>query len=136
MPKSITVREFFAQFPDDDACLSHLFTQRYGENVQCERCGEVGKFRKLSKIPAYTCNCGHHIHPMVGTPFGGARIPLQKWFYAMYLFTASCHGFPAKELQRQLGVSYETAWRMGHEIRKYLAKVDVDDQLGGHVEAR
>lgn len=132
---SITVQQFFAEFPNDDACLAHLFKQRYGESVKCERCGEVGKFRKLSKMPAYTCNCGHHIHPMVGTPFGGTRIPLQKWFYAVYLFTTSRHGVPAKELERQLGVSYETAWRMGHEIRKYLAKVDGDDQLSGHVEA-
>lgn len=135
MAQSITVQDFFAQFPDDDACLAHLFRQRYGDNVKCERCGEVGKFRKLSKMPAYTCNCGHHIHPMVGTPFGGTRVPLQKWFYALYLFTTSRHGVPAKELQRQLGVSYETAWRMGHEIRKYLAKIDGDDPLDGHVEA-
>jgi transposase len=135
MSDSVTIQQFFAQFPDDDACLAHLFKQRYGDNVVCERCGEVGKFRKLSKMPAYTCNCGNHIHPMVGTPFGRTRVPLQKWFYAMYLFTTSRHGVPAKELQRQLGVSYETAWRMGHEIRKYLAKVDGDDKLSGHVEA-
>ncbi len=132
---SITVQQFFAEFPNDDTCLAHLFKQRYGDNARCEPCGEVGKFRKLSKMPAYTCNCGHHIHPMVGTPFGGTRIPLQKWFYAMYLFTTSRHGVSAKELQRQLGISYETAWRMSHEIRKYLAKVDGDDKLSGHVEA-
>ena len=135
MAASITVRDFFTQFPDDDACLAHLFKQRYGENVKCERCGEVGKFRKLTNMPAYTCNCGNHIHPMVGTPFGRTRVPLQKWFYAMYLFTTSRHGVPAKELQRQLGVSYETAWRMGHELRKYIAKVDGDPTLSGHVEA-
>jgi|SRR5579864_2563328 len=135
MADSITVQDFFEQFPDDDACLAHLFKQRFGENVKCERCGEVGKFRKLANMPAYTCNCGNHIHPMVGTPFGGTRVPLQKWFYAMYLFTTSRHGVPAKELQRQLGVSYETAWRMGHELRKYIAKVDGDTPLSGHVEA-
>jgi transposase len=134
-PMSITVQEFFAQFPNDDACLEHLFKQRYGKNVKCDRCGEVGKFHKLSELPAYTCNCGHHIHPMVGTPFESTRVPLQKWFYAMYLFTTSRHGVPAKELQRQLGVSYEAAWRMGHEIRKYLARVDGDFPLSGHIEA-
>ena len=55
--------------------------------------------------------------------------------YAMYLFTTSRHGVPAKELQRQLGVTYKTAWRMGHELRKYMASVDGDPPLGGHVEA-
>jgi transposase-like protein len=52
----------------------------------------------------------------------------------MYLFTTSRHGVPAKELQRQLGVTYKTAWRMGHELRKYIAQVDGDSGLSGHVE--
>ena len=129
-----SVLKFMKQFPDDDACLEHLFKERFGKNPHCPKCGEVGKFRKLSKLPAYTCNCGHHIHPMVGTPFERSSTPLQKWFYAMYLFTTSRHGVPAKELQRQLGVTYKTAWRTGHEIRKYMAQVDGDDGLSGHVE--
>ena len=78
--------------------------------------------------------CGHHIHPMAGTPFERSRTPLQKWFYAMYLFTTSRHGVPAKELQRQLGVTYKCAWRMGHEIRKYMSDTDGNDGLSGHVE--
>jgi transposase-like protein len=122
-------------YPDDDACLEHLFKSRYGDNFECPRCHEMGKFHKLSKMPAYTCQCGEHIHPMVGTPFHKSHTPLQKWFYAMYLFTTTRHGVPAKELQRQLSVNYKTAWRMGHEIRKYLGLVDGDDQLSGHVEA-
>ncbi len=135
MAKSLTIQDFMRMFPDDDACLDHLFRLRYGASFKCPRCGEIGKFRKLSKMPAYTCQCGEHIHPMVGTPFGRTHIPLQKWFYAMYLFTTTRHGVPAKELQRQLSVNYKTAWRIGHELRKYLAFVDGDDQLSGHVEA-
>jgi transposase-like protein len=71
---------------------------------------------------------------MQGTPFENTRTPLQKWFYAMYLFTTTRHGVPAKELQRQLGVTYKTAWRMGHEIRKYMGTVDGDPHLHGHIE--
>ena len=129
-----TVLKFMQQFPDDDACLDHLFKTRFGEDPSCPKCGEIGKFRKLSKMPAYTCNCGHHTHPMVGTPFERSSTSLQKWFYAMYLFTTSRHGVPAKELQRQLGVTYKTAWRMGHEIRKYMGKVDGIPPMTDHVE--
>ncbi|MBI4005755.1 MAG: IS1595 family transposase [Gammaproteobacteria bacterium] len=68
---------------------------------------------------------------MAGTPFERSSTPLQKWFYAMYLFTTSRHGVPAKELQRQLGVTYKCAWRMGHEIRKYMTAVDGDGSYGG-----
>lgn len=135
MAKSFTVQDFMKQFPDDTACLDHLFETRFGKDVGCERCGEVGKFKRLAKLPAYTCNCGNHIHPMVGTPFERSSTPLQKWFYAMYLFTTSRHGVPAKELQRQLGVTYKTAWRIGHEIRKYMGIVDGDNSLSGIVEA-
>ncbi|MDZ4735552.1 MAG: IS1595 family transposase [Rhodospirillaceae bacterium] len=134
MAKSFTVQDFFKRFPTDDACLEHLFAVRYGSEPACPKCGEIGKFGRLAKLPAWTCNCGHHLHPMKGTPFERTHTPLQKWFYAMYLFTTSRHGVPAKELQRQLGVTYKTAWRIGHEIRKYMGKVDGDYGLGGHVE--
>jgi transposase len=136
MSKPISIQEFMQMFPDDDSCLEHLFTLRYGADFACPRCGLIGKFHKLSKMPAYSCQgCGDHIHPMVGTPFYNSHTPLQKWFYAMYLFTTTRHGVPAKELQRQLSVNYKTAWRMGHEIRKYLAFVDGDVPLSGHIEA-
>ena len=134
MSKPMPITEFMKLFPDDDACLEHLFKTRFGAEHECSRCGETGKFKKLSKMPAYTCQCGNHVHPMVGTPFHKSHTPLQKWFYAMYLFTTTRHGVPAKELQRQLSVNYKTAWRMGHEIRKYLAMVDGDEPLSGHVE--
>jgi len=130
-----SVLKFMEQFPSDNACLEHLFEIRYGKDAGCPRCGEIGKFKRLASRPAYTCNCGHHIYPMAGTPFQDSRTPLQKWFYAMYLFTTSRHGVPAKELQRQLSVTYKTAWRMGHEIRKYMASVDGDNSLSGTVEA-
>ena len=117
--------------------MAHLFNVRYGDDPACERCGEIGKFRKLAKLPAYTCNCGHHIHPMVGTPFQRSRTPLQKWYYAMFLFTTTRNGVSAKEIQRQLGVTYKCAWRIAHEIRKYMNWVDGDGPLGpfGIVEA-
>lgn len=135
-PKSLTLPEFFKLFPDDAACLAHLFKVRYGVRTVCPKCQRESKFSRVKKIPAFQCQwCGHHIHPMAGTAFMASRTPLQKWFYAMYLFSSSRHGVSAKELQRQLGVTYKTAWRMGHEIRKHLGKVDGTPTLKGHVEA-
>ena len=136
MAKAPTIHDFFKKFPTDEACLEHLMMLRFGNPVYCPKCGAEGQFAKLKKLPAYACpTCGHHIHPMVGTPFERSRTPLTKWFYAMYLFTTTRHGVPAKELQRQLSVTYKTAWRMGHQIRKHMAETDGDPPLGGHVEA-
>ena len=130
-----TIQDFFKQFPTDDACLDYLMQLRHGETIDCPKCGKHGKFARIKKEKAYSCPwCGHHIHPMVGTPFHKSHTPLQKWFYAMYLFTTTRHGVPAKELQRQLGVSYPTAFRMAHLIRDYMGKVDGEPPLTGHVE--
>jgi transposase-like protein/predicted RNA-binding Zn-ribbon protein involved in translation (DUF1610 family) len=134
MAKTLTIKDFFNQFPDDSACLAHIFKLRYGYDFQCPKCGVYGAFRKLAKHPAYTCNCGHHVHPMQGTIFQDSHVPLTKWFYALYLFTTTRHGVPSKEMQRQLGVSYPTALRMTHLIRQHMAKADGDPMLGGHVE--
>jgi transposase-like protein len=135
-PKPMTVAEFFKIFPDDAACLDHLMLARWGREIECPKCWKKGRFAKLAKVPAYSCPwCGHHVHPMVGTPFENSSTPLQKWFYAMYLFTTSRHGVPAKELQSQLGVTYKTAWRMAHLIRMYMGVVDGNGTMSGQVEA-
>jgi transposase-like protein len=130
--KQINVREFFKTFPDDDACLEHLFQVRFGQDHTCPKCERDAKWYKLKGEQAYSCQwCGHHTHPQVGTIFEKSRTPLQLWFYAIYLFTTSRHGVSAKELQRQLGVTYKTAHRMGKLIRVHMAAIDGDTPLGG-----
>ena len=131
MAKSMTLKQFQARFPTDDACLNHLFKTRYGHEIKCPKCSQIGTFHRLAKMPAFTCNCGHHIHPMAGTPFQSTRTPLTTWFHVMFLFTSSRNGVSAKEVQRQTGVTYKTAWRMCNEIRKYMGWVDGNAPVGG-----
>lgn len=120
--KEFTIQVFNKYFPTNERCIDHLMQIRYGKIIECPKCKKVGKFSKLTGKPAYSCSwCAHHIHPMVGTPFEKSRTSLQKWFYAIYLFTTTRHGVSARELQRQLGVTLKTAWRIGHQIRKYMA---------------
>lgn len=135
MAKKLTILEFFKRYPDEDTCLDHVMEVRYGKHSECPKCGKETTFYRITKRPAYACEfCGHHVYPMAGTPFENTRTPLQMWFYAIYLFTTTKHGVPAKELQRQLGVTYKTAWRMAREIRAYMGEVDGNPKLGGHVE--
>ena len=131
MAKPMTLNQFQSRFPDDDACLEHLFRTRYGNKPVCPKCGQIDTFHRLRKMPAYTCNCGHHIHPMAGTPFTSTRTRLTTWFHVMFLFCASRNGVSAKEVQRQTGVTYKTAWRMCNLIRQYMGWVDGDAPLGG-----
>ena len=135
MPKTYTFRQFQADYPDSDTCLAKIMELRYGDSPTCHECERETKYHRISKRRAYACQfCGAHVYPCVGTPFEKSRTPLRDWFYAMFLFTSSRHGVPAKELERQLGVTYKTAWRMAHELRKLMGDLDVSG-LFGEVEA-
>lgn len=132
-----SVREFFARFPNEDACLEHIMAVRFGgTRFDCPACGVVDStFHKLANRRVYSCaNCGHHVRPTAGTILHDTRTPLVSWFFAMYLFATTRHGVSAKELQRQLGVTYKTAWRMGQQIRLLTAKADFEGLLTGHIE--
>jgi transposase len=130
--KSQNIAQFFKQFRDDETCLQHLFDVRFGQGYECPSCERPSKWFRIKAERAYSCQfCGHHLHPTVGTPFQQTRTPLQLWFYAIYLFTTTRNGVAAKELQRQLGVTYKTAWRMADLIRKHMADVDGEAPLGG-----
>jgi transposase len=133
-----TIKEFQAEFPNDEACLQRLMEVQYGgTEITCPSCGvEHAKFHLMRKRKAYACQeCGHHIYPCAGTIFHKSRTPLTKWFLAMYLMTSTRSGVAAKELERALGVTYKTAWRMAHELRKLMASADYAGPLSGHVEA-
>ena len=133
--KPLTIAQFFKQFPDDETCLQHIFDVRFGQGYECPKCEKASNWYRIKAERAYSCQwCGHHLHPTVGTPFEKSRTPLQLWFYAIYLFTTTRHGVAAKELERQLGVTYKTAWRMAGLIREHMADVDGENPLGGFMK--
>jgi transposase-like protein len=132
-----SVREFFTRFPDERACLEHIMQVRFGgTTLDCPSCGAEGEFHKLRDRRVYACpHCLHQIAPTANTILHDTRTPLVSWFYAMYLFCTTRHGVSGKELQRQLGVTYKTAYRMGQQIRKLTEKANhFDELLSGHVE--
>ena len=85
--------------------------------------------------------CGYQLHPLADTIFHKSETPLKSWFYAIFLFANSKNGVAAKELERQLGVTYKTAWRMAKQIRmlfksparKLSKTVEMDDTYVGGV---
>ena len=135
MSANYTVKQFFAEFSSDDVCLTRIMEVRFGLRHVCEKCGKDATFHKLENRRAYSCSaCGDHVYPCAGTIFQDSRTSLQSWFYAIYLFINTRHGVSGKELQRTLGVTYKTAWRMGQQIRDLMTKADGFEMLKGHVE--
>lgn len=126
-----TINDFNAQFPDDDACLEHLKEQRFPKGItHCEKCGVERKHHRVTGRPAYACDyCGSMISPMAGTIFEKSTTSLRLWYYAMYLMASTRCGISAKQIQRETGVTYKTAWRMFKQIRSLLSEPDM--QLEG-----
>ncbi len=78
--------------------------------------------------------CGHYLYPTAGTIFHKSSTSLRLWFYAMYIMASTRCGISAKQLERELGVTYKTAWRMFTLIRNQLMTQDDDDAAYGRVE--
>ena len=121
-------------FPNDDACLEWLKEYLYPDGVYCDVDKKITPHHRMKKRKSYSCElCGHHVHPTADTIFHKSSTPLTLWFYAIYLMSATRAGISAKQLERELGVTYKTAWRMFHQIRKMMAD-DENDMLSGDVE--
>lgn len=129
-----TINDFNRDYPDEDTCLERLRSRRYPDGSACEKCERVTKYHRDAGRKSYSCQwCGHHVHPTAGTIFHKSATPLRLWFYAVFLMAQTRCGISAKQLERELGVTYKTAWRMFNKIRSMLQD-DGDEPLSGTVE--
>ncbi len=135
-----SLMEFMREFPDDEACLTYLWKARYapdGTHARCPRCEAKRAFKRYptgQQRQSWSCTgCGHHLHPTAGTIFHKSSTALPLWFYAIYLITSTRCGISAKQLEREIGVGYKTAWRMFNLIRNSLM-AETPAPLSGKVE--
>jgi len=143
IPKHLryTRNQFDAEFPNDDVCLETIKEQRWPNGITyCEKCEQDRKHYRVSGRTAYACDhCGNHIYPLAGTIFEKSTTSLRIWFQAMYLMGSTRCGISAKQIQRETGVTYKTAWRMFRQIRTLLSEeisleghqVEVDEMFHG-----
>ncbi len=133
-----SLMEFMQRYPDDAACLDRLWREGFapdGHHTDCPKCGRTRKFHRTKTRAAYTCDtCGLHIHPMKGTIFEGSPVSLQLWFYVMYVMASTRCGVSAKQMEREIGVTYKTAHRMMKKIRTHLMTDEDQQPLRGDVE--
>ena len=131
--RKYTIAQFNKEFPDDDACLEWLRNYLYPKRIHCSTCNKPTKHHRIRTKKVYGCDyCGHQISPTAGTIFEHSPTPLKLWFYAIYLMSTTRCGISAKQIQRETGVTYKTAWRMFNQIRSLLQE-DIP-ALTGEVE--
>ncbi len=123
MTSKYTIKDFNKMYPDDEACLNEIFNNRYGHLKSCPSCKKKTNFYKAKNRKVYACQyCGYQISPLADTIFHKSSTSLRDWFYSIYLFSVSKNGVSAKELERQLGVTYKTAWRIAKHIRQLFVQ--------------
>ena len=138
--KKFTLKQFLEMFPNDDICLDYIRSKKYPKRIDCPQCKKNALFHRVSGRKSYACDfCGYQISPTANTIFHKSRTPLTTWFYVIYLMAQTRGGISAKQIQRETGVTYKTAWRMCKQIRQCLdenyspftGEVEIDESYFG-----
>ena len=128
-----TLLEFEATFATEEQCRAYLERQKWPDGFRCPRCGGATSWYVVSRQLRVCASCQHHCSLTAGTVLQGTRKSLRAWFHAMYWVTSSKGGLSAKELQRHLECSYQTAWTWLHKLRAAMLVPD-RKPLSGEVE--
>ncbi len=131
----MTIGQWEAAFPDEDACAAYLVAHRWPHGVSCPRCGNVKVYELEHRAWSWQCHeCadqGYRFSHIAGTIFENTNKPLRDWFRVIHLMLTAKKGVSALQVQRFMGFgSYKTAWYMCHRIRAALVERDFQKLMG------
>lgn len=127
MWEDFSYARFRKLFPNDDVCLEEIKKIKHDGGIYCRRCRRLTRHYKLKKRPVYSCKfCRSQTSPLKDTIFEKTTTPLSYWFFTLFLMTQLRADIKIKTLQRELGVTYKTAWRMYRLIYKLMERNNGD----------
>ena len=132
--KGLTMMDISRLFPDEETATKWFEAVLWLGECPCPRCGSLDTYEcKNHKPMPYRCrDCNRYFSVRTGTVIERSHIPLQKWVWAIYLWTTSLKGVSSMKLHRDLGITQKSAWFMTHRLREVFAEDCVD--LEGPVE--
>jgi transposase-like protein len=132
----MSVMQFMERYGTQKLCEAELEKCRWHEGFVCPMCARKGHYVVWhGKAKTFQCSsCRYQTTLTSGTIFHSSKLPLTKWFQAMYFLTQSKNNVSALELMRLIGVCYRTAWRLKHKILEVMAEREESRQLEGRVE--
>ncbi len=118
--KGLGLHDFLEQYGTEDQCRQALYDLRWPTGYVCPECGNTTGC-ELKKRQIYQCHkCHHQTSLTAGSIFHGTKLPLRTWFLAIYLLTQRKKSISALQLSREIGVNYNTAWRLKHKLMQVM----------------
>jgi hypothetical protein len=133
--KGLSLLDFFKDYGTDKQCELALSKVRWPNGFKCENC-DHNSFCYIESRKLFQCTrCKHQTSVTRDTVFHSTKLPLTKWFLAMYFVSQCKNGISALALKRHIGVSYKTAWSVKHKLMQVMVERDTRYKLSGLVEA-
>lgn len=132
--KPMDLIEFNKHFGTEEKCREDLFNKRFGEKLEkfvCPKCGCKKCYKITTRSVAACANCNHQVSATAGTVMQCTQLQIQKWYLAIYLITISKSGISSKSLQKEIGVTYKTAWYVHKRVCAAMKIADEKYQLEG-----
>lgn len=132
--KGLGLHEFLEKYGTEAQCRQALYRLRWPSGYICPECGNTTGC-ELKNRPIYQCHkCHHQTSLTAGSIFHGTKLPLSKWFLAIYLLTQRKKSTSALQLSREIGVNYNTAWKLKHKLMQVMMERQDGDWLCGRIE--
>jgi len=132
--KGISLNEFLQHYGTEEQCFDALYKWRWPKGFRCSSCGH-NRCCQLSYRKLQQCNrCHHQTSITAGTIFESTKLPLTIWFQAIYLITQSKKCTSVMQLHRQLGISYNAAWRLKHKLMQVMMERDQEYKLSEFIQ--
>jgi len=131
----MSLTELFEQYGTEQQCEQALENARWPNGFECEHCGAThySTFESDGRRYWQCSSCRHQASLRSGTIFHASKLPLRRWFQALFLMSQSKNNISALELKRQLGVNYRSAWRVKHKLMQVMAERESVRTLLGDV---
>lgn len=126
--------EISNKFDSELSCIEYAERIRWGKRIKCPYCKSVNIGSRNQDFRWHCKSCAKSFSVTTGTNLHNTRLPLKVWFYAFAVVTDAKKGVSAKQLERNLGVHYETAWTIGHKIRELMILENKEIELSGILE--
>jgi transposase-like protein len=121
----MTFLDLMKKFPTENKVIEYYLTIRYPNGVACNHCGSIKVYQERKHPKCFHCNdCKNNFSPFKDTIFEKSSTDLRKWMYAIHMFLNGKKGISGLQLQREIGVTYKTAWRMLQQIRLAMGNAE------------